>query len=118
VRIVRRRDRERTQISSFLTGARKKSLEGILHVLGCDQREVDQWRRRLEGREHLSKRKTVEPQRSLRLRSRLSSPYENCFVSTLKVHATHFKGLTEFVCQFFPIVPIRSMRLVYSLTNK
>ena len=34
VRIVRRRDRERTQISSFLSGARKKSLEGIPRVLG------------------------------------------------------------------------------------
>ncbi len=34
VRIVRRQDGERTEISSFLSGARKKSLAGIPRVLG------------------------------------------------------------------------------------
>jgi hypothetical protein len=36
VRIVRRRDRARSKISAFLTGARKKSLEGIPGILGYD----------------------------------------------------------------------------------
>ncbi len=34
VRLVHMRDTERTKISSFLTPARKKSLEGISSVLG------------------------------------------------------------------------------------
>lgn len=34
VRLVQMRDTERTKISSFLTAARKKSLEGIHRVLG------------------------------------------------------------------------------------
>ncbi len=42
VTMLRRRDWERTEISSFLSGARKKSLEGIPGVLGYDQRQADE----------------------------------------------------------------------------
>lgn len=42
VRFVRRRDRARSKISAFLTGARKKSLEGIPRVLGYDWRHGEQ----------------------------------------------------------------------------
>ena len=37
VRIVQSRNIEQTEMGWFLTGARKKSLEGILRILGYDQ---------------------------------------------------------------------------------
>jgi hypothetical protein len=37
VSIVQSRNIEQTEMGSFLVGARKKSLEGILRILGYDQ---------------------------------------------------------------------------------